>query len=396
MNPRLVIGVVALIASASAVAVTPATPCRDPAVNPLVIGHKGATGYLPENTLESFALAMDLGADYIELDLVVTKDGALVARHEPNIIATTNVADLPRFASRRRKVMIDGAEQDGFFVSDFTLAEIRQLRAVQALAERDPSFNGAFRIPTLDEIINLVARRRTRDGRTVGLYLETKHPTYHQQIGLPMEDRLLATLRRHGLNHRDVPVILESFETANLRYLRARTPLTLVQLVDGDGVGPTGQVTFAAPYLRPYDWTVSGRGGTYADLVTPAGLAEVSTYADAIGPWRPYIVTSRCIVLSGGRCADANGDGSIDEADRETLPPTNLIAEAHAAGLAVHVFTFRSDPSMLASDYAGNPIDEYLRFYDLGADGVFSDFPDHARTARALWNIRRQAGLGCR
>lgn len=396
MSPRIVIALIALGCSATAVAAAQAGACSDGTVGPLVIGHRGATGYLPEHTLESYALAMELGADYIETDLVVTKDGALVARHEPNIIATTDVADIPRFASRKRRVIVDGEEQEGFFVSDFTLAEIRQLRAVQSLADRDPSFNGAFRVATFDEIINLVARRRPRDGRTIGLYVETKHPTYHRQIGLPIEDRLLATLRRHGLNHRDVPVILESFETANLRYLRTRTPLTLVQLVDGDDVGPTGQVTFAVPYLRPYDWTVSGRGGTYADLVTPAGLAEVSTYADGIGPWRPYIVSSRCIVLDRGHCADANDDGSIDEADRETLPPTDLIADAHAAGLVVHVFTFRSEPRRLASDYAGNPIDEYLRFYDLGADGVFSDFPDHAHTARALWNVRRQAAPSCR
>jgi glycerophosphoryl diester phosphodiesterase len=384
----------AFLGSGPGVAADP-TPghCNDGVRRPLVIGHRGAAGYLPEHTLESYALGIDLGADYVETDLVVTRDGVLVARHEPNIIATTNVASIPRFASRKRKVTIDGEAQEGFFVSDFTLAEIRQLRAVQSQVDRDASFDGQFGIPTIDEIMALVARRRTRDGRRVGLYIETKHPTYHRQIGLPIEDRLLAALRRHGLDHRDAPVIVESFETANLRYLRARTPITLVQLVDGYDVAPLGQVTFAAPSLRPHDWTVAGRGGTYADLLTPAGLAEVSTYADGIGPWRPFIVSSRCRLVDGPRCADANGDGAIDEADRETLPPTSVVADAHAAGLFVHPFTFRSEPRWLASDYAGNPLEEYRVFYALGVDGVFTDSPDVAFCGRALWNLSRPTAL---
>ena len=397
MKATTVFGLLALAFVTSGAGVAAGIPwghCSDGTRHPLVIGHRGAAGYPPEHTQESYALGIDLGADYIETDLVVTKDGVLVARHEPNIVATTDVASIPRFASRKRKVTIDGEAQEGFFVSDFTLAELRQLRAVQSLADRDPSFNGRFRIPTIDEIMALVARKHTRDGRRVGLYIETKHPTYHRQIGLPIEDRLLAALKRHGLNHRDAPVILESFETANLRYLRARTPLTLVQLVDGYDVAPLGQVTFAAPSLRPYDWTVTGRGGTYADLLTPAGLAEVSTYADGIGPWRPFIVSSRCILVDGPHCADADDDGDIDEADRQTLPPTRLVTDAHAAGLFVHPFTFRSEPRRLASDYAGNPLREYQVFYALGVDGVFTDFPDTAFCARALLNLRRPPASG--
>ena len=233
---------------------------REPA--PLVVGHRGAAGYLPDHTLEAYALGAQLGADYIDVDLVVTRDGELVARHEPNIIATTNVASLPEFAARRRKATIDGQEQDGFFVSDFTLAELRQLRAVQPLADRDHAYDGAFGIATFDEIIALSRRMSEQLGRPIGLYVETKHPTYHRQIGLPLEDRLLTALRRHGLNQRNAPVIVQSFETANLRYLRERTPLRLVQLVDGSDVDPDGRILYAPPELRPYDWTVAGRGGT--------------------------------------------------------------------------------------------------------------------------------------
>jgi len=357
--------------------------------SPLVVGHRGAAGYLPDHTLEAYALGAQLGADYIDVDLVVTKDGELVARHEPNIVATTNIASLPQFAARRRKVTIDGQEQDGFFVSDFTLAELRQLRAVQPLPDRDHAYDGAFGIATFDEIVALSRRISERLGRPIGLYVETKHPTYHREIGLPLEDRLLTALRRHGLNHRNAPVILQSFETANLRYLRERTPLRLVQLVDGTNVDPEGRILYAPPELRPYDWTVAGRGGTYADLLTPEGLAEVRTYADGVGPWLPYLISTRCIAVRGSECADANNDGSVDAGDRVTLPPTDLVARAHAVGLLVHPFTFRSDPSRLPSDYAGNPINQYLAFHALGVDGVFSDFPDTANTARALWKLRR-------
>src|SRR5262245_10426312 len=161
---------------------------------PLVIGHRGAAGYLPDHTLEGYALAIQLGADYVEPDLVATKDGRLIARHEPNLIATTNVADLPKFANRKKTVMIDGVPDTGFFASDFTLAEIKQLRAIQPLKERDHSFDGKFQIPTLEEVIDLVNRKSREEGRRIGIYPETKHPTYHQSIGLPLEDRLLAVL----------------------------------------------------------------------------------------------------------------------------------------------------------------------------------------------------------
>ena len=355
---------------------------------PLIIGHRGgATGYLPEHTLENYALGIELGADYVEPDLVATKDGHLIARHEPNLIDTTNVKDLPQFAARKRTVMLDGVPTVGFFASDFTLAEIRQLGAVQPLAERDQSFNGQFKIVTLHEIIEFVKRKSEEKGRRIGIYPETKHPTYHQSIGLPLEDRLLKVLTHAGWNRRGAPVFIQSFETANLRYLRSRTDLPLIQLVDADDVNPDGSLAFNAPYDKPYDWVVSGRAGLFKDLLTPTGLAEVRTYADGIGPWKPYIRSSACKVV-GGACVDVNGDGKVNDADRTLLPPTDLVARAHALGLLVHPYTFRNEQRRLAADYNGNPLNEYLMFYELGVDGVFSDFADTAFAARTLFLLK--------
>lgn len=391
----------ALLSSAALLSAAPSPAWADGAkgrqakttnvARPLVIGHRGAAGYLPDHTLEGYALAIELGADYIEPDLVATKDGVLIARHEPNLIATTNVKDLPQFAGRRRTMMVDGVAEDGFFASDFTLAEIRTLRAIQPLAERDADFNGEFRIPTFDEVLDLARRKGAEEGRVIGVYPETKHPTYHQALGLPLEDRLLQALQRAGWNHRSAPVFIQSFETANLRYLRGRTSVRLVQLVDADGVAPDGSITYAAPFDRPYDWAVAGRAGTFGDLLTPAGLAEVRTYADGVGPWKPYLISSACISVVAGACADANGDGLVNEADRRLLPPSTVLADAHAAGLLVHPFTFRNEQRRLAGDFKGNPIDEYLTFFALGVDGLFTDFTDTAVVARAMHLLKTDA-----
>ncbi len=355
---------------------------------PLVIGHRGASGYLPEHTLESYALAIELGADYIEPDLVATKDGHLIARHEPNMINTTNVKDLPQFASRRRTQVVDGVAEVGFFASDFTLAEIKTLRAVQAFGERDQGFNGRYSIPTFDEVIQLAKRKGAEEGRTIGIYPETKHPTLHQSLGLALEDRVLAVLQRHGWNHRNAPVFIQSFEQANLKYLRSKTSVRLVQLVDADDVAPDGTITYAAPFDRPYDWAVAGRAGTFGDLLTPAGLAEVRTYADGIGPWKPYLISSACVTVVAGACADINGDGLVNDADRKLLPASAVIANAHAQGLLVHPYTFRNEQRRLASDYKGVPVNEYLAFYEAGVDGLFSDFADTAVVARSLWVLK--------
>jgi glycerophosphoryl diester phosphodiesterase len=362
---------------------------------PLVIGHRGGgSGYLPDHTLEAYALGIELGADYVELDLVATKDGHLIVRHEPNLIDTTNVGTLPQFASRKRTVAIDGAPVTGFFASDFTLAELKQLRAVQPLVERGRAFDGMYQIPTLTESILLVKRKSAEKGRRIGIYAETKHPTYHQAIGLPLEDRLLDALRRVDWNRRGAPVFIQSFETANLRYLRTRTDLPLIQLIDAADVASDGAIALNRPYDKPYDWVVSGRSGSFSDLLSPAGLAEVRTYADGIGPWKPYVRSSKCIEVVGGACADVNGDGRVDEADRVLLPPTDLVQRAHALGLLVHPFTFRSEQRRLVSDYAGNPSNEYLTFYELGIDGVFTDFADDAVAARVLYRLKTDPSYG--
>jgi glycerophosphoryl diester phosphodiesterase len=355
---------------------------------PLVIGHRGTAGHLPEHTLEGYALAIELGADYIEPDLVATKDGVLIARHEPNMVNTTNVKELPQFASRKRKAVVDGVEEEGFFASDFTWAEIGQIRAVQAFGERDQGFNGRFRIPRLEQIIELAKRKSADEGRVIGIYPETKHPTYHQNLGLALEDRLLRVLQREGWNHRSAPVFIQSFEQANLKYLRTKTSVRLVQLVDADDVAADGSITYAAPFDRPYDWAVAGRAGTFGDLLTPQGLAEVRTYADGIGPWKPYLIASACVTIVNNACADINGDGKVNDTDRKLLAPSAVIANAHAQGLLVHPYTFRNEQRRLASTYAGNPVNEYLAFYEAGVDGLFSDFADSAVVARSLWVLK--------
>jgi glycerophosphoryl diester phosphodiesterase len=375
MKAGLAAAVILAVACAAASPHAPAGSKDGGRAAPLVIGHRGAPGYLPDHTLEGQALAIELGADYVDADVVATKDGHLIVRHEPDLIETTNVKDLLQFAGRRRKAVIDGVEQEGFFASDFTLEEIRTLRAVQPLPDRDHRFDGRFAIPTLDEVIALVKRKSDQVGRTIGVYAETKHPTWHQSIGLALEDRLLAALERAGWNRRDAPVYIQSFETANLRYLRGRTRVRLVQLVDGNEVRPDGTLDLSPPFDRPYDWTASGRPGSFSDLLTPAGLAEVATYADVIAPWKPYLQSW---------------------AGSTFLPPTSVVADAHRAGLRVHPFTFRNEASRMAPGFGGNPITEYLRFYELGVDGVFSDFADSAVAARALFLLATDASCaGC-
>jgi glycerophosphoryl diester phosphodiesterase len=361
---------------------------------PLVIGHRGASGLLPEHTLESYALAIELGADFIETDLVATKDGALVARHEPNMINTTDVKDRPEFADRRRNAVVDGAVEKGFFASDFTLAEIKTLRAVQAFGDRSQEFNGRFAIPTFEEIIALAKRKSKEVGRTIGIYPETKHPTYHQQLGLPLEDRLIQILQTAGWNHRHAPVFIQSFETANLKYLRGRTPIRLIQLVDANDVNLDGSLDFTAPLDRPYDWTVAGRKDLFSYLVSPKGLAEVREYADGIGPWKRYIVSTKGTDANKDWVAnDVNGDGVVNEADHTLLKPGNVIWDAHGLGLLVHTWTFRNEQRHLAKDYNGNPVNEYLQFFELGEDGVFSDFSGTAHTARILFLISKHPEL---
>ncbi|WP_287925697.1 glycerophosphodiester phosphodiesterase [Diaphorobacter sp.] len=350
---------------------------------PLVLGHRGASGYLPDHTLEGYKKAIELGADFIEPDLVATQDGVLIARHEPNITSTTDVAQRAEFAARKTKKVVDGVTEEGWFASDFTLAEIKTLRAIQPLAERDQSHNGKYQIPTLEEVLDLAKSEGTRVGRTIGVYPETKHPTYHVNLGLKLEDRLLAVLAKYGYTSKVSPVIVQSFEVSNLKYLRTKTQIRLVQLVDADDVNANGSMSLVAPYDKPYDFAVAGDPRTFASLLTPEGLKEVKTYADGIGPWKPYLIPSRQVDANNdGKADDLNGDGKIDERDRVMMPATAVVPNAHAAGLFVHAYTFRSEARRLASDFKGDPKAEYKLFYNLGVDGVFSDFPDHAKAAR--------------
>lgn len=319
-----------------------------PKRTPLVIAHRGASGYRPEHTLASYELAIEMGADFIEPDLVITRDGVLIARHENEISETTDVADRAEFAARRTAKRVDGVEVEGWFSEDFTLAEIKTLRARQRLPFRDRSWNGRFEVPTFAEVLDLARRKSAETGRTIGVYPETKRPTYFRSLGLPLEEPLLADLDAAGFRGRDAAVYIQSFETANLKALRGRTDLPLIQLLDDGG--------------QPYDFEADGDprndGVTYHDLATPAGLAGIARYADGIGP------NKRLILPTGP-------DGHL-------LAPTSLVDDAHQAGLRVHPWTLRSEGPFLAPDYGGDPAREVEQFLELGVDGLFTDFPDLA------------------
>jgi glycerophosphoryl diester phosphodiesterase len=325
---------------------------------PLVIGHRGASGYRPEHTLASYRLAIGMGADFIEPDLVSTKDGVLVARHENEISGTTDVAARPEFADRRATKTIDGVSLTGWFTEDFTLAELRTLRAKERIPDLRPdntAFDGLYQVPTFQEVIDLAKRAG------VGIYPETKHPTYFDSIGLSLEEPLLATLRANGYQGPKAKVFIQSFETGNLKELSRRTRLPLVQLLSDVGA--------------PYDLVAAGDPRTYADLSTPEGLAEIATYADGIGPSKNQIVPR--------------------DADGNLLEPTSLVDDAHKAGLLVHPYTFRNENNFLPADFRqGNPDSpvylratgdapaEYRLFFRLGVDGLFSDNPDTAVASR--------------
>jgi glycerophosphoryl diester phosphodiesterase len=356
-------------------------------VQPLVIAHRGASGALPEETLEAYARAIDLGADVVEPDLVSTKDGVLIARHDPNLDFSTDVAKRPEFASRKKTTTVDGETQTGWFASDFTLAEIKTLGALITDSERDQSNNGKFKVITFQELIDLVKTRSTQLGRTIAVYPETKNPSYHRALGLPLEDKLIAAITAAGWNNKTSPVYVQSFEPGSLKEMKTKgLQAKLIQLIDADDYDlKTGKLTYAAPYDRPYDWTLSGDTRLFSAMVTPAGLAEIKTYADGIGPWKPYIVPVKGALDAAGNLRDVNGDGKVNYNDASSQPPTTLIADAHKAGLFVHAYTFRNEQRRLAFDYNKDPKAEYLQFYRLGLDGLFSDFPDTALEARGSY-----------
>lgn len=322
---------------------------------PIVVAHRGASGYRPEHTLAAYELAARMGADYIEPDLVITKDGALVARHEPEIGGTTDVADHPEFAGRKTTKLLDGVAVTGWFAEDFTLAELKTLRAKERIPDLRPhntAYDGLFEIPTLQEVIGLSRRLSRELHRPIGIFPETKHPTYFREQGLPLEPALVRTLTRNGLNRPNAKVRIQSFEVSNLKELAGKLRVPLVQLISSSGA--------------PYDFVATGDPRTYDDLVTRDGLAEIATYADGIGPEKNRIIPR-------------DGDGYLTE-------PTSLVADAHAAGLAVVPWTFRAENTFLPTDFrsSGDPAEwgdiaaEYEVFLGTGIDGLFADQPDLA------------------
>ena len=294
---------------------------------PLIIGHRGASGHRPEHTIEGYTLAIQLGADVIEPDLVSTKDGVLVARHENEIGGTTDAAS--KFPERKTTKTIDGQAVTGWFTEDFTLAEIKTLRARERLPFRSHEFDGQFLVPTFEEIVQLAARKSLELHRAIGVYPETKHPTYFRGIGLPLEERLIQILKAHDLTKATDAVFIQSFEADSLKRMRPLTAARLVQLLDVGGPVPD--------------------------------LREIAQYANGIGPNKRLVVP-----------VDAAG---------LTLPPTDLVMRAHQAGLFVHVWTMRSEREFLSTSYE-DPEQEYRQFEALGVDGMFTDFPGVA--ARAL------------
>lgn len=316
--------------------------------DPLIIAHRGASGERPEHTLASYERAIDQGADYIEPDLVLTRDGVLVARHENEIGGTTDVADHPEFADRKTSKTIDGIEMSGWFTEDFTLAELRTLRARERLPDlrtANKRFDGLYPIPTFEEIVQLVRAKEAESSRHIGLYPETKHPSYFAGLGLPHQAALLDLLSRYGYQTEVDPVFIQSFEVGNLKAIRATSRLRLIQLVDAEG----------GPADLP--------GTSYADMLTVQGLTDIAAYADGIGP-------SAALVIAP--------EGA-----------TALVGRAHDAGLQVHVWTMRMENSFLPPQY--QRLDDpqglgdftgYVRaIAATGVDGLFSDFPGQARAA---------------
>ncbi|MCP2262963.1 esterase-like activity of phytase family protein [Promicromonospora thailandica] len=323
-----------------------------------VVGHRGASGYRPEHTLAAYETAINQCADYIEPDVVSTRDGVLVARHENEISGTTDVAAHPEFAGRRTTKTIDGAPVTGWFTEDFTLAELRTLRATERLPQVRPqntAFDGLYQVPTLDEVLDLARNSRTCDGAPVGVYPETKHPTYFDSVGLSLEEPLVRELRRNGLDHRQAPVIVQSFEVGNLRELDRLTDVRLAQLVSSSGA--------------PYDLVADGDPRTYADLVTRNGLRDIARYADGIGAEKNVLIPR-------------DADGTLGR-------PSQVIRDAHRAGLDVHAWTFRRENQFLPAEFRsssdpdepGDLVGEIRVFLHAGLDGFFSDNPDLGATA---------------
>lgn len=351
-----------LATAASAVASDRITSSPSPETTPLVIAHRGASGYLPEHTLAAYSVAMLQGADFIEPDLVMTKDGRLIARHDNVLDLTTDVASRAEFADRRTTKTVDGVSITGWFSEDFTLAEIKQLRAVERIPDArhaNTRFNGQFEVPTLEEIIELVRATEKATGRRIGLYPETKHPTHFDNLGLSLEEPLIKVLRKYGYEGKSDRVFIQSFEIANLKDLRRMTRIPLVQLLWLEG--------------KPYDVEAAGGATTYDRMATVEGLREIATYADGVGPAKYHFIIP------------LDATGNLDPANA-----TSFVRDAHAAGLKVHPYTFRAENRFLPANFRlgaeanahGNAEGEIAAFLATGIDGFFTDQTDVGVRAR--------------
>lgn len=361
-----------LLALATSVVTAADLPAPEPSPGrpaPLVIAHRGDSAHLPEHTLAAYAHAIEHGADYIEPDLVSTRDGVLVARHENGIGATTDVATHPEFAGRRTVRSVDGQMQEDWFVEDFTFAELRRLRTRERLPElRSTAADGLHPVPRLEEIIELVARESAVRGRVIGLIPEIKHSGHFAAIGLAMEERLLGVLGAHPYT-RSAPVVIQSFETGNLRALRTRLEgdddrgnIRLLQLI-------------GAPDAPPPDLAISG-GPTYMDMLAAEGLHGIAAYADIVGPHLAYVLP-------------------LDDEGRP-LEATPLVAAAQAAGLQVMPYTFRPENHFLPRTLQdgddprqrseAGAIAHIRLLLDAGIDGFFTDDAAIGRAAVDGWS----------
>ncbi|PLK49709.1 glycerophosphodiester phosphodiesterase [Uliginosibacterium sp. TH139] len=371
MQPSFLLPLIAMSLSLAACATDSLRLGRAPDAQPLVIAHRGASAHRPEHTLAAYQLAIEQGADVIEPDLVITRDGVLVARHENEIGGTTDVARHPEFARRKTRKEIDGIPVEGWFTEDFTLTELKTLRARERIPANRPAntaFDGQFEIPTLDEVIALVKTHEQKTGQRIAIYPETKHPSYFRQLGLPLEEPLVATLHAAGWRGKQAPVFIQSFEVGNLKRLRGMTDLPLVQLLDNPANAPAANGT---PRNKPWDFIASQDPRSYADLATAAGLREIASYADAVGPYKEIVIPRT--------------------ADNHLGQPGRFVVDAHAAGLAIHIWTLRPENPFLPVEFRqgersspsarGDMASEIAAYLKAGVDGFFSDDPLAARAA---------------
>ena len=321
----------------------------------LVIGHRGASGYRPDHTLESYRLAVEQGADVVEPDLCITKDGVLIARHENDISDTTDISKHSEFASRKTTKTIDGKAITGWFCEDFSLAELKTLRC-RGRSRESKRYDDLYPMVTFQEMIDFVRKLEKEKGRSIAIYPETKHPSYFRRIGLPLEDRMLDILVKNGYQGKSAACLIQSFEVANLKALRPRTKICLMQLIDAQGA--------------PQDFVESGDKRTFADMITPGGLAEIAKYADGVAVNKKLMIPLT--------------------ADSHLGQPTSLIKDAHKAGLLVHGWTYRAENQFLPVEFRrgddpqglGDLAGETRRFFDAGIDGVFCNHPDQGVAGR--------------